>query len=81
MELGPINNDNEDYKGKIKGEKCMHGVKRKQRLLAPNDTSNAGPITVFLGKPVMRTHWKAGTAPHKSGRCRDESMSDKQRCL
>ena len=31
----------------------------------------------FLGKPVMRTRWMAGTAPHKSGRCRDESRSDK----
>ena len=25
----------------------------------------------YLGKPVMLTHWLAGTAPHKSGRFRD----------
>ena len=27
--------------------------------------------TLFLGKPAMRTSWIAGTAAHKSGRCRD----------
>ena len=31
----------------------------------------------FFGNPVMWTRWMAGNAPHKSGRCRDESRSDK----
>ena len=30
-----------------------------------------GPDLSFFGKPAMRTHWMAGAAPHKSGRCRD----------
>ena len=29
--------------------------------------SNGGPIYRFLGMPVMRTHWMAGAAAHKSG--------------
>ena len=28
-------------------------------------------FTVFLDKPAMQPRWIAGTAPHKSGRCRD----------
>ena len=34
------------------------------------------PIYRFLGKSAMRTSWMAGTAPHKSRRCRDKSQSD-----
>ena len=29
------------------------------------------------GQPVMQSRWMVGTAPHKSGICRDESRSDK----
>ena len=36
-----------------------------------------GPDLPFLAKPAMRTRWVTGAAPHKSGRCRDKSRSDK----
>ena len=32
--------------------------------------------TVFGGKPVRRTRWMAGAAPHKGGCCWDKSRSD-----
>ena len=35
------------------------------------DPRKGGPIHRVLGKQVMRTRWMAGTAPHKSVRCRD----------
>ena len=38
--------------------------------------SNGVWFTIFWGKPAMRTRWMAGTTPHKSGWCRDQSRSD-----
>ena len=35
-----------------------------------------GPHLPFFGKSAMRTRWNAGTAHHKSGRCRDKSRSE-----
>ena len=47
------------------------------KLCLPSCPQQWGPDYRFLCKPVMRTRWMAGTAPHKSGRCRYESRSDK----
>ena len=42
-----------------------------------NDTSTYGArFTVFGGKPATRTRWMAGTAPHKSGICRNNSRCE-----
>ena len=42
----------------------------------PPAPSNGGPIYHFGGKTAMRTHWMAGTAPHKSRLYCDKSRSD-----
>ena len=39
--------------------------------------SMGAQLPCFFDKPIMLTRWMAGTAPHKSGRCREESRSDK----
>ena len=33
-------------------------------------------FNMVLGRPDMRTRWIAGTAPYKSGRCRNKSRSN-----
>ena len=47
------------------------------KLCLPLPPPAMGARLPFLDKPVMRTRWMAGIAPHKSRRCRDESRSDK----
>ena len=52
-----------------------------QMVSTPTATAMGARLPFFWGKPVMRTLWMAGTAPHKSGRCRDESDKHTQTCL
>ena len=51
---------------------CHNGLANTVQIVStPPAPTNGGLITVFLGKPAMRTPWMAGNAPHKSERCRD----------
>ena len=72
---------NRDWlRGKTSGSKrhSLHAVELSQRsgrpcanCVDPSRHKQWVANYCFFGKPAMRTHWKAGNAPHKSGRCRD----------
>ena len=57
---------------------CHSGLENPVQIVStPPRPQQWGTRLSFLGKPVMRNRMMAGNAPHESGRCRDESKSDK----